>query len=99
MTGEEIMLRGLYELVSGDDQCVIANEILGRDQPAQSRAFSFFINHVYLHFQDILTDNLEWWFQNGLFMQSMLAIKEKFENASKHFNDILFLFLLMCYFR
>ena len=57
MTVEEIMLRGLY--VSGDDQYVIANEIFGKDQPAQSRAFSFFINHVYSHFQDILTDNLE----------------------------------------
>ena len=59
MTGEEIMLRGLYELVSRDDQYIIANEIFGKDQPAQSRAFSFFINHVYSHFQDILTDNLE----------------------------------------
>ena len=57
MTVEEIMLRGLY--VSGDDQYVIANEIFGKDQPAQSRTFSFFINHVYSHFQDILTDNLE----------------------------------------
>ena len=86
MPGEEVLLRGLYELVSGDDQFVISNEIFGRDQPAQSRAFRFFIDHIYSHFQDILTDNLEWWFQNGYFMQSMLAIKEKFGNAG--FNTI-----------
>ena len=69
MPGKVVLLRGLYELVSGDDKFVIANKI------------SFFIDHVFSHFQDILTDNLEWWFQNGYFMQSMLAIKEKFGNA------------------
>ena len=47
MPGEEVLLRGLYELVSGDDQFDISNEIFGRDQPAQSRAFSFFVDHVF----------------------------------------------------
>jgi hypothetical protein len=32
MTGEEILLRGLYELVSGTDQFEIAVNVFGRDQ-------------------------------------------------------------------
>jgi hypothetical protein len=32
MSGEEILLRGLYELVSGDDQYLIAERMFGRDQ-------------------------------------------------------------------
>ena len=41
MSGEEILLRGLYELVSGDDQHVITEKMFGRDQSQQSRAFKF----------------------------------------------------------
>ena len=32
MPGEEVMLRGLYELVSGEDQYNIAVNVFGRDQ-------------------------------------------------------------------
>ena len=48
MLGEELMLRGLYELVSGNDQndCII---LFGRDQTQQSRAFTWFINHINGH--------------------------------------------------
>ena len=60
MPGEEVMLRGLYELVSGNDQNEIAVNIFGRDQSTQSRAFKYFINHIYHHFLDLVTDNLDW---------------------------------------
>ena len=36
-TGQEAMLRGLYEMVSGNDQVDIARDVFGRDQSAQSQ--------------------------------------------------------------
>lgn len=78
MPGEEVMLRALYELVSGEDQYNIAMNVFGRDQTAQSRAINWFINHMYESFQDLLTDNLDWWYRNGYFKISMEAIKAKF---------------------
>lgn len=66
MSGEEILLRGLYELVSGDDQHVITEKMFGRDQSQQSRAFKFFIDHIYSNFLFLVNDNLKWWFDSGL---------------------------------
>ena len=78
MSGEEIMLRGLYELVSGTDQYEICS-MFGREQPQQSLAFKYFINHIYSFFYDLVTDNLEWWYNNGYLHASMEAIKSKFD--------------------
>ena len=61
LSGEEIFLRGLYELVSGEDQHNISRNVFGREQTAQSRCFKFFINHLYDTFYDLLYDNLQWW--------------------------------------
>jgi hypothetical protein len=58
MPGEEVMLRGLYELVSGNDKHEIAENVFGRDYSQQSRAFKWFINHIYYNFSDLVTDNL-----------------------------------------
>jgi hypothetical protein len=49
MSGEEVFIRGLFELVSGCSKSEIANQF-GRDFSAQSRAFSYFINHIYNNF-------------------------------------------------
>ena len=57
MSGEEVMLRGLYELVTGNDQAD-ALEFFGRNQSDQSRAVTWFINHTYINFLDLVTDNL-----------------------------------------
>ena len=57
MSGEEVLLRGFYELVSGADQHEIT-AIFGKDQPLQSRAFKYFINHIYDNFLHLVTDNL-----------------------------------------
>ena len=43
---EEVLLRGLYELVSGETQHKIAVNVFGRDHSSQSRAFSYFINYM-----------------------------------------------------
>jgi hypothetical protein len=47
MAGEEVFLRGLYELVSGANKHEIAG-VFGRDWSAQSRAFKYFIEHMYI---------------------------------------------------
>ena len=76
-SGEEIMLRGLYELVSGEDQYNIAVNVFGRDQSAQSQAFDTFVTFIYDNFLDLLTDNLEWWEQEGFMEKSNHAIVQK----------------------
>jgi len=57
MTGEEVFLRSLYELVSGENQYNISVNICGRDLSQQSRMFTWFIDHTYDSFQDLVADN------------------------------------------
>jgi hypothetical protein len=78
MNGEELLLRSLFELVSGSDQYEIAH-IFGGDQPLQSRALHWFIDHVFTTFHDLLSDNLAWWDQSGYLEKSRDAIKNKLE--------------------
>jgi hypothetical protein len=89
MSGEEVLLRGLYELCSGAEQHDMST-VFGRDGSAQSRAFTYFINHMYEHFQDIVTNNLEWWYEKGFLYKSMCAIKEKI-GGNDNFNTCAFI--------
>ena len=77
MSGEEVFLRGLYELVSGEDQHNISRNVFGREQTSQSRAFKYFINHLYNTFRDLLQDNLEFWWRHGFIDESNTAIEAK----------------------
>ena len=80
MRGEELMLRGLYELVTGNDQNEVA-VVFGCDQTRQSRSLTYFLKHVYSTFLDLLTDNLDWWYTNGYLQKSMEAIKAKMQGG------------------
>jgi len=77
MTNEEVFLRALYEIVSGDNQENISSNVFGRDFSAQSRALCWFIRHMYNTFKDLVYDNLRWWKTNGFFEKSALAIGMK----------------------
>ena len=46
MPRQEVFLRGVYELVSGENQQQIAQNVLGGDQPLKSRAFNSLIKHI-----------------------------------------------------
>jgi len=87
MSGEEVLLRGLFELVSGDDQFTIAEAIFGREQSQQSRAFKYFVDHIFNNFLFLVRDNLSWWFDNGYFHESNRAIKAKLEALGLQFNN------------
>lgn len=87
MSGVEVFLRGLYELVSGEDQYNICENVFGREQSQQSRAFSWFINHLDETFYDILSDNLEWWKNKGFLEQSRQAITRKLEELGLLFTE------------
>ena len=87
MSGEEVFLRGLYELVNGENQYNIAENVFGRDQSQQSRAFNFFIKFIDETFYDLLSDNLEWWHDNGFIEKSRAAIQQKLEDVGLRFND------------
>ena len=77
MSGEEIILRGLYELVSGGNQETTCSTVFGGEQSLQSRASNYFITHVYDTFQHLVHDNLGWWHRNGFFETSANAIGNK----------------------
>jgi hypothetical protein len=88
MAGEEVMLRGLYELVSGESQFSIAENVFGRHPSEQSRAFSWFINHIYATFLYLVTDNLDWWYNSGYMQRSCDAIRTKlFRKCSIVFEE------------
>ena len=62
LPGEEVLLRGLYELISGEDQYNIAENVFGGDQSLQSRVFAYFIDFIFARCKKLMTDNMEWWF-------------------------------------
>lgn len=76
MSGEEVFLRGLYELCTGATQHVISG-VFGREGSSQSRAFCYFIEHMYNRFHHLVHDNLLWWRRNGFFTSSAEAIAAK----------------------
>ena len=71
MIGEEVFLRGLYELTSGDNQEKNCVNVFGRKYSRQSRACSYFISHIYENFKHLLYDNVEWFYENYLFEESV----------------------------
>jgi len=77
ISGEEVFLRGLYELSSGENHEKISANIFGREFSAQSRAFSYFTKHLFTTFQHLLTNNMPWVFRNGLVEDSAEAIGRK----------------------
>jgi hypothetical protein len=90
MSGEEVFLRGLYELSSAENQHKISRNVFGLDQSRQSKAFGAFIYHVFDGFQHLVTDNLDWWQRNGFFELSAEAIGRKLgipENLVGFFID------------
>ena len=89
MLAEIAFLRGLFELSKGESQ-VSASEVFGGDQPLQSKAFSFFVEHIFDNFHHLLDDNLDWWFRNCFFHASAEAIGRKMgvdNNRVAHFID------------
>ena len=55
----------------------LVSEVFGRHPSDQCRAFNYFISHIYNNFHHLVTDNLQWWFENGLMERSAAAIEEK----------------------
>jgi len=94
MSGEEVFIRGLFELVTGSSKHDIANQF-GRDFSAQSRAFNFFIDNIYDNHHNLVHDNLNWWRRNGFWALSAEAIEirmgERYPTENKnlvsHFID------------
>ena len=87
MNEEEVMLRGLYELVSGETQYKIARNVFGRDCSSQSRALLYFINVMIEKHVHLLKNNLQWWYDNGFFTRSAQAIGKMLRmDDENHFN-------------
>ena len=77
MSGEEVFLRGLFELVSGDNQERMCKTLFGRENSQQSRAFNYFIDHIYDNYQHLVKESLSWWHRNGYSKASADAIWDK----------------------
>ena len=87
MKGEEVFLRGLYELVTGENQYRTSVYVFGREGTAQSRAFAAFIRHIYNNYHHLVHDNLLWWKRNGFFRSSAEAIQEKIGNIDVNIGN------------
>ena len=61
MSGEEVVLRGLYDFVTVENQERMCRSVFGRENSQHSRAFSWFIDHMYNNYKHLLvTDSLPW---------------------------------------
>jgi hypothetical protein len=80
MKGEELFLRGLFELSTGDNQARMCTFLFGREQTQQSRAFKYFIDHMYTNYKHLVTDSLPWWHRNGFTKSSADAIWAKMQS-------------------
>ena len=94
MRGEEAFLRGLYELVSGENQERMCLSLFGREQSQHSRAFSWFIDHMYNNYKHLVTDSLPWWHRNGFSKLSAEAIWDKmlatgYQPSDAELNDFI----------
>jgi hypothetical protein len=92
MPGEEVFLRGLYELSTGENKYTIAENVFGRHYSDQTRAFIYFISHVYIHFRHLVqkTDDyepLQWWMDTGLLELSAAKIGHRMGPNWDGFND------------
>ena len=75
----------------------LLHQIFGRDCSAQSRAFGYFINHVFKNFSHLLhsSEMRSWWRRNGFWEQSAEAVeirkKDRYAldgiNMVSHFID------------
>jgi hypothetical protein len=85
MSGEEVFLRGLYELAHGETKENIALNVFGRHVSDQSRAFKYFIDHMYQNFRHLVFDNLNWWKESGWIQRSAEAIGIKINKPDNSF--------------
>ena len=76
LSGEEVFLRGFFELATGHKKTSVA-ETFGRHPSDQSRAFKYFINHIFNNFHDLVENNLQWWEDCGLMERAAVAIEGK----------------------
>ena len=88
LSGEEVLLRGLFEFAQGQTKHSISANVFGREWSIQSRAFNWFIDHVYDNFSHLLTDNLEWWWRTGLMHQSKNKIWGRMQLSCPELKDI-----------
>ena len=77
MSGEEVFLRGLYEACNSGNKQVICETLMGGEYTRPSRAFIYFIEHIYDRFRHLVHNSLGWWYRNGLLKQSATAIHDK----------------------
>jgi hypothetical protein len=81
MKGEEVFLRGLFELSTGENQERMCILLFGREQTQQSRAFKYFIHHMYTKYKHLVMDSLPWWHRNGYTKASADAIWAKMQSS------------------
>ena len=80
MTGEKVFLCGLYQLKNGNLQYDISKCL---DTSAQSRAFRYFVDHIYNNFHHLVHSNLKWWKSNGFWKRSAELIDIRMNDRYK----------------
>jgi hypothetical protein len=83
-SGEEVMLRALFELTHGVQQEPHCSQLFGGVGSDQSRAFTWFIDYIFKTFKHLVQDNLHWWYENDFFRRSADAIGRKMGSTSQN---------------
>lgn len=84
-TGEEIFLFGLNRLAFPSRLSEQSLEVFGRENSQWSRAFNYFIHHIYSTKCHLLFDNMEWW--SRYLISFAEIIEEKMNFYELHFRD------------
>jgi len=87
LQGEELFLRGLYELVTAENQHRMCRNVFGGQQPRQSMSFNYFTDFIYDNWKHLVQDNLNWWYRTGWFARSANYIRLK---MGTDFNNVAF---------
>ena len=83
-TGEEVFLFSLMRLCSLTTLDELAKTYFGRDYTAWSRAFKWFLVHLYTNFHDLMCDNLDYW--QPYFKECAAAIQNKLAAFGLHYD-------------
>ena len=86
-SGEEVFIRGLYEMVTADNQHRMCRNVFGGQQPQQSMCFNFFTDFIHDNWKHLVQDNLNWWYKTGWFARSANYIRLK---MGTDFNNVAF---------
>ena len=77
MIGEEVFYEDFLNWPATDHKKTSVAETFDHHPSDQSRAFKYFINHIFDYFHEFVENNLQWWEDCDLMERADVAIEEQ----------------------